>query len=107
MKNLKNEIVEFIKNYVETAHAKGVVIGMSGGKDSLVVAKLCTLAIGREKVFGVIMPKGEMADTEIAKESCELLGIEYEIADIKNAYDEIESLTMSVLKTNITLDDIV
>ena len=33
---------------------------MSGGKDSLVVAKLCTLALGEDKVFGVIMPNGEM-----------------------------------------------
>lgn len=100
MKNLKNEIIAFIKDYVKASNAKGVVVGMSGGKDSLVVAKLCTLAIGSEKVFGVIMPKGDMVDIDDAKESCELLGIDYEIADIKNAYDEIESLTMSVLKTN-------
>lgn len=100
MKNLKNEIIDFIKNYVENSHAKGVVVGMSGGKDSFVVAKLCADAIGREKVFGVIMPKGEMVDIDDAKESCELLGIDYEIADIKNTYDEIEALTMSALKTN-------
>jgi NAD+ synthase len=100
MKNLKNEIIEFIKNYVTKANAKGVVVGMSGGKDSFVVAKLCTEAVGSNKVFGIIMPNGEMTDIDDAKESCEILGIDYEIADIKNTYDEIESLTMMILKTN-------
>ena len=77
------KIVNWIKEYVTAAHAKGVVLGMSGGKDSLVVAKLCTLALGEDKVFGVIMPNGEMSDKSDAVESCKLLNIPYAIINIK------------------------
>lgn len=100
MKNLKHEIIDYIADYIKNSKAKGVVVGMSGGKDSLVVAKLCCEAIGSEKVFGVIMPNGETPDLDDAKASCELLGIDYEIADISGVYNEIEALTMSALKTN-------
>ncbi len=100
MQKIKTEIVEYIKSYVNSAHAKGVVVGMSGGKDSLVVAKLCTLAVGVENVFGLIMPKGEMVDKNDAVESCKFLNIKYEIADIKKSFDETISLTKSVLKTD-------
>lgn len=89
MKNIKTDLINFIKNYVENAHSKGVVVGMSGGKDSFVTAKLCTLALGESKVFGVIMPNGEMKDLEIAKSECELLGIKYKIINIKNMYDNV------------------
>lgn len=97
MKNLKSQIIEFIKNYVESARAKGVVLGMSGGKDSFVVAKLCCEAIGKENVFGVIMPKGEMLDIDIAKQECELLEINYEVSNIKNLYAEMVELSKSAV----------
>ena len=51
-----DDLIQWIKDYVKASNAKGVVVGMSGGKDSFVVAKLCTLALGVENVFGVIMP---------------------------------------------------
>ena len=74
IENIKN----WIKNYVfNEAHSKGVVIGMSGGKDSLVTARLCADAIGKENVLGVIMPNGSMKDIDIAKRSCDILGIRY------------------------------
>jgi len=98
MEDLKNGIINFIKNYVSGAHAKGVVIGMSGGKDSFVVAKLCQHALGAENVFGVIMPNGKMTDLEIAKKECEILNIKYKVVDIKNLYDGV------ILNLENTLD---
>ena len=83
------KIVDWIKDYVTTAHADGVVIGMSGGKDSLVVAKLCTEAIGKQNVYGVIMPNGEMIDKNDAEISCELLGIDYSILNISKTYNSL------------------
>ena len=79
----------WIKGYVESAHSKGVVVGMSGGKDSLVVAKLCADAIGKKNVFGIIMPNGEMIDKSDAERTCELLGINYTILDIGAGYNSI------------------
>ena len=82
-------IEDWIRCYVAGAHAKGVVLGMSGGKDSLIVAKLCADALGKENVLGVIMPNGEMKDISVAKRTCELLGIRYYSLDIKKTYDSV------------------
>lgn len=93
MKNTINNITKFIADYVEGAHSKGVALGMSGGKDSLIVAKLCALALGKEKVFGLIMPNGPMADRQIAEEHCKLLGIDYNIVDISASYSDVVQKT--------------
>ena len=93
-------IKTWIKNYVyNEAHASGVVLGMSGGKDSLVTAKLCVDAIGKENVLGVIMPNGNMKDIDIAKRSCDVLGIRYYIVNINNAYNNIINNISPLLKT--------
>lgn len=82
------DVQNFIKNYVLTeTKSKGVVLGMSGGKDSLVTAKLCANALGKDKVLGIIMPNGKMKDCEIAIDSCNIIGIRYYIIDINNIYN--------------------
>lgn len=83
------KIVDWIKSCVNKANASGVVIGMSGGKDSLVVAKLCCLALGADKVFGIIMPNKVMTDKSVAATTCELLGLKYTTIDINNTYSSI------------------
>lgn len=50
-------ITLFIAHRVELAGARGVVIGISGGLDSAVVATLCVRALGKEKVLGMMMPE--------------------------------------------------
>ena len=55
-KKVTNEIIKFIRNYHKENNLKGAVIGISGGKDSAVVAGLFTKALGRENVVGVWMP---------------------------------------------------
>ena len=52
----KDKIVKFISNYYKNNNLGGVVIGISGGKDSGVVAGLFTEAIGAENVLGVTLP---------------------------------------------------
>ena len=51
-----NNIVKFIRNYYTKNNLKGVVLGISGGKDSAVVAALFCKAIGSENVLGVTLP---------------------------------------------------
>lgn len=89
MEKLKENIVKFIKDRACMAGAKGVVVGMSGGKDSFVVAKLCTLAVGTDNVFGVIMPNGKMQDKDIAKQECEILKIKSTTLNIENLNQEM------------------
>lgn len=101
MYEIKNQIIKFVKDYVDASGAKGVVLGMSGGKDSFVVAKICTDAIGKENVFGLIMPRGDQKeDVKIAIDECELLGIKHTIADISKLYDETVALSKAAVETN-------
>ena len=71
-----NACVEWIKSWFEI-NGKGcnAVLGISGGKDSSVVAALCSKALGSERVIGVLMPQGEQPDIGYSHELCELLGI--------------------------------
>ncbi len=108
---MDNQLIQdlqlWIKNYVEQAHANGIVVGMSGGKDSLVVAKLCVNAIGKEKVFGVIMPNGEMSDKNDAVKACEIIGINYSVVSIADAYNRIiESIKDTLSGLNTSLNDV-
>jgi NAD+ synthase len=52
-------IIRFIKDHVANAGAKGVVIGISGGLDSAVVADLCVQALGKDAVHGFLMPSAD------------------------------------------------
>lgn len=58
-------IVEFIKEEVGKARAKGVVLGISGGIDSALVGKLCVMALGDDNVQGLFMP----ADKDVNSDS--------------------------------------
>ena len=51
-----DKIIDFIRDYYQKHHLGGVVIGISGGKDSGVVAGLFSKAIGSENVVGVTLP---------------------------------------------------
>lgn len=55
----QTRICRFIKEYVCNAGAKGIVLGLSGGVDSAIVAALSSLAIGGENVLALLMPEKE------------------------------------------------
>ncbi|MBQ7652850.1 MAG: NAD(+) synthase [Clostridia bacterium] len=65
------------------------VLGISGGKDSSVAAALCVKALGKDRVFGVLMPQGEQHDINYSYDLCNELGIEYTVVNIKGAVDAI------------------
>lgn len=87
---VKNDIVQWIRNFFES-NGKGcnAVIGISGGKDSSVVAALCTEALGKDRVIGVIMPNGIQNDISDSVKVAEHLGIKQIEINIKDAYDAI------------------
>lgn len=81
------KIIQWIREYFENQPgAEGAIIGISGGKDSTVVSKLLVEALGKERVFGVLMPNGEQKDINDSLRVVENLGIEYKVVNIENAY---------------------
>ena len=61
------------------------VIGISGGKDSSVVASLCVEALGKERVVGVLMPNGEQPDIDCSMQLVQHLDIPYYVCNIRQA----------------------
>lgn len=87
---VKNECVAWIRDFFEE-NGKGcnAVVGISGGKDSSIVAALCVEALGKDKVIGVLMPCGEQHDIDMAKLLVDTLGIRHYIVNIKDAVDGV------------------
>jgi NAD+ synthase len=76
-KKIKDEIVIWIREFfANSGEGCNCIIGVSGGKDSSVVAALCVEALGKERVLGVLMPDGTQKDILYAKDLCDHLDIE-------------------------------
>jgi NAD+ synthase len=89
---VKNECVEWIKEFfMENGKGCNAVVGISGGKDSSVVAALCVEALGKDRVIGVLMPNGVQNDIDMAKKLVNHLGIRYYIVNIKDAVDGLKN----------------
>lgn len=89
IEKVKDDCVQWIRDFFEK-NGKGcnAVVGVSGGKDSSVVAALCVEALGKDRVIGVLMPCGEQADIDMAKKLVEHLQIrnfEVNIGETVNA----------------------
>ena len=85
---VKNDLVNWIRDFFEQ-NGKGcnAIVGISGGKDSSVVAALCVEALGPKRVIGVLMPCGVQSDIDSSKKLVEHLGIKYYTVKIKDAVD--------------------
>jgi len=110
LENTKQAIINFIKTQ---AGDKPVVLGLSGGLDSSVVAYLSVEALGANKVHGIIMPSNTNTteDLELAKLVVENLNIQYSILDIDNlveTYNNVldfkpSKMTLGNLKARIRM----
>lgn len=97
-KKVKNDIILWIRNWFEiNGKDCKAVIGISGGKDSSIVAALLVEALGKDRVVGVLMPNGEQSDIEMAKFLANFLGIDYHIVNIHNAVSSIRREVKSTL----------
>ena len=85
--------VNWIKNYFTDNGDKDTVavIGMSGGKDSLIAAALCVKALGPKRVVGVMMPNGEQKDINDAIAAIDYLGIQSVTMNIEDAVEGVYS----------------
>ena len=96
---IKDDCVRWIKNFFEENGAGcNAVVGISGGKDSSVVAALCTEALGKERVIGVLMPCGKQDDIDMAYKLVEHLGIMYYVINIEPAVEAVRNSLLDLSK---------
>ncbi len=99
---LSEKLIGWTKEWFAQNGLKTAVIGISGGKDSAVVAAVLVHAIGRENVVGVLMPNGEQSDISDSQQVVQELGIRNITVNIKDSYNnllgEIESQIGEVSK---------
>lgn len=96
---VKNKCVEWIRNFFEK-NGKGcnAVVGISGGKDSSIVATLCVEALGKDRVIGVLMPNGEQRDIDMSLKLVKLLNIDNITVNIHPAVLAIKHEVKPVLQ---------
>ena len=88
---IKDDCVQWIKDFFEdNGPDYNAVVGISGGKDSSVVAALCTEALGNNRVIGVLMPCGSQNDIDMAYKLVNHLDISYYVINIEPAVDAVK-----------------
>ena len=107
-KKAKDEIVQWIRDYFqENSPDCSAVVGISGGKDSSVVAALCVEALGKDRVVGVLMPNGYQSDIGDSYRIVEALDINCKVVNINDAYmammDSLEGVMNVSEQTKINL----
>ncbi|MBQ9859642.1 MAG: NAD(+) synthase [Clostridia bacterium] len=91
-KRIKDECVAWIRQFfAENGPDCNAVVGISGGKDSSVVAALCVEALGRDRVIGVLMPCGEQADIDCSQKLVDHLGIRHYTVNVQAAVEGLKA----------------
>lgn len=98
VEKVKNDLIQWIKIWFDGDESKGIkgngvecnaVIGISGGKDSTVVAALCVEALGKDRVIGIMMPNGVQKDISDSIKVCEFLGIKNYTINIEDSVNGV------------------
>lgn len=95
-KKITSKIIDWIRWYFDKNGDENTtaVVGVSGGKDSSVVLKLCAEALGSERVIAVLLPRGKQGDIRYSYTACTVCGIpdknvyEINIEDVCKVVDE-------------------
>ena len=109
------EVQNFIKDYLENNHMDKIVLGLSGGVDSSLVAALTRKAVGKDRLMCIMMPiASNPADLEDAKAVAEALDVNYLVVDGTDTFEaakkafaltgvEFDKATLSNLKVRIRM----
>lgn len=82
-----DDILKFLESYKESG-CRGVVLGLSGGKDSTVVAMLAKKVWG-DDALAILMPNGEQKDLSDSLAIATQIGINYKVVDIETIYSSL------------------
>ena len=95
------DLINWVRTYFEKTASPDTkaVLGISGGKDSSVAAAVCVEALGKDRIIGVLMPKGEQADIDCSQLLVNTLGIQNYTVNI----GETVNVLTNELEKHITL----
>lgn len=89
-KKVKDDLIQWLRDWEEdNANGCNFVLGISGGKDSTIVAALLKAAFGADRVYGILMPCGIQSDIDVARDVVTTLGIHSMEVNIQEAVDAI------------------
>lgn len=97
------KLIVWIKEWFEQNDPNcNAVLGISGGKDSTICAKLCVEALGADRVIGILMPNGEQKDIDYSYKVCETLGIKYFVHNINTT---VGSVLNSMIENQLIISE--
>ena len=103
VKEKTEKLISWIKEWFEQNGPNcNAVLGISGGKDSTICAKLCVEALGANRVIGILMPNREQRDIDYSYKVCEILGIKY---FVHNIGDTVESVLHNMIENNLIISE--
>ena len=101
-KQVRDACIQWIRDFFrENGPDCNAVIGISGGKDSSIAAALGVEALGKDRVIGVLMPKGVQPDIDKAQLLVDHLGIRHFVINIEDAFQGI----VNSLPPELTITD--
>lgn len=102
-KKMKDAIVQWIRDYFEKNGPDcSAVVGISGGKDSTIVAALCVEALSKDRVFGVLMPNGIQKDISDSVKVVKELDIQHITVNISGAYSKLMAAVGTGLQDGVS-----
>lgn len=101
-----NRIQEHWMKWAASVGAKKWVIGISGGKDSTVVAALAARIFGKENVYGLMMPNAAQKDIQDSIDICRHLGIKHSLINISGAYNNVVRPLVTAMKRDFGINEL-
>lgn len=89
MNTLTKGVIDWMKELADRYNFRKAILGISGGKDSTVVAGLCKEVFGAENTYGILMPNGDQKDISDSWKVVDYLGIKHDVVNIGDAFREI------------------